>query len=73
MIGHKSLDANGITKTPEAMADELFKQLDKNNDGRISWEEFRDGAPKIPDVLALLQCGPPDDDDGDDYREDVFT
>ena len=63
MIGPRTLRDNDVSDTPEAMADELFHQLDKDGDQRISWEEFCECAPSNPNVLQLLQCGPPESDE----------
>ncbi|KAK7501531.1 hypothetical protein BaRGS_00007335, partial [Batillaria attramentaria] len=58
-----------ITQSPEEMADEFFRELDRNGDDVISWQEFRDGADRYPMVLNMLQCGPPDEAD----ENDVFA
>lgn len=60
MIGPEQLRHNGVSKTAEALADELFTQLDKDGDQRLSWQEFYDGAMENPIVVKLLQCCPPD-------------
>ncbi|XP_070194445.1 neurocalcin homolog isoform X2 [Littorina saxatilis] len=60
MMGVREITDNGETKTPEDLADEMFRQMDKDGDDRISWKEFRDGAKANPIVLRLLQCSPPD-------------
>lgn len=47
----------------ETMANDLFGQLDRNRNSRISWDEFRDGAMRCSLVVDLLQCAPPGEDD----------
>lgn len=44
--------------TPEKMTDKLFSQLDRDNDGTITWMEFYEGAKKDPVIINLLQCDP---------------
>lgn len=44
--------------TPDQVTDKLFTQFDSNNDGRISYEEFCQGASRDPLILHLLQCSP---------------
>ncbi|KAL4218201.1 hypothetical protein ACF0H5_022937 [Mactra antiquata] len=40
---------------PEVLADKLFKEMDADGNGEISWEEFRDAAMKDDKVLKLLR------------------
>ena len=59
MIDPKTLHEKKVSQSPEAMADDLFHELDKDGDQRISRQEFCEGALQNPIVLRLLQCGPP--------------
>jgi hypothetical protein len=60
----------GVDKTPESLADDIFCQMDKDGDQRISWQEFYDGAPHNPIVVRLLQLTPLDY--VEEESEDVF-
>ena len=40
--------------SPENMTDKIFKQLDKNMDGRVSKEEFIEGSSANPSIINIL-------------------
>jgi len=44
--------------TPEKMTQKFFQEFDVNNDGKITWTEFRDGALRDPVIVNLLECDP---------------
>ncbi|KAL8586128.1 hypothetical protein ACOMHN_065091 [Nucella lapillus] len=71
MMGGPTLRHNDITVTPESMALDLFDNMDRDGDQRISWLMFRKGVMRDPTALRLLQCSPPEnrvENDNDVYR-----
>ncbi|XP_076462867.1 neurocalcin homolog isoform X2 [Babylonia areolata] len=54
-----SLRHNDVPITPETLAEELFRQMDRDRDRRVTWAEFRQGVLRDPTALQLLQCCPP--------------
>jgi Ca2+-binding EF-hand superfamily protein len=50
--------------TTDAILDNIFKEIDTNKDGRISFKEFRNGSKTIPMMINLLQCNPDPESEG---------
>ena len=44
--------------TPEKMTEKLFRKLDTDGNGELSWEEFYDGARRDPLVVSMLELSP---------------
>ncbi|KAL3848392.1 hypothetical protein ACJMK2_019251 [Sinanodonta woodiana] len=55
---------SGHMKPPERLTEELFSSVDCNQDQRISWEEFQEGASKfqLQDAVNILQMDPTPDE-----------
>ena len=50
-------------KTPEDLADEFFQEMDVDNDGEVTYEEFRCAAVRNEAILSILSPQPPEWDD----------
>lgn len=42
-------------ESPASLVDEFFDQMDVNKDGKISMEEYKNGALKNPDIIQGLK------------------
>ena len=51
MSGIESTDEESVAKE---MTDQIFRHIDKNADGKISLDEFIDGAQKDKHLVELL-------------------
>ena len=48
-------DAESEEKAATEMTDQIFERVDKNADGKLSLEEFIEGAKVDPDLAEMLQ------------------
>ncbi|XP_031561861.1 neuronal calcium sensor 1-like [Actinia tenebrosa] len=61
MVGN-IIDLPQDEDTPEKRVDKIFKQMDQNNDGRLTMEEFREGSKCDPWIVQALAIDLPQED-----------
>lgn len=67
MVGN-IIDLPEDENTPVKRVDKIFKQMDKNEDGKLTMEEFREGSKRDPWIVQALAIDLPPEDlsQGDD-------
>lgn len=43
--------------TPQRRVDKIFSQMDKNNDDKLTLDEFREGSKADPRIVQALSLG----------------
>ncbi|KAL9989363.1 hypothetical protein ACROYT_G003904 [Oculina patagonica] len=61
MVGN-IIDLPKDEDTPEKRVDKIFKQMDKNKDGKLTMEEFREGSKCDPWIVQALAIDLPQED-----------
>lgn len=54
MAGSEDGNVSNESTSPEDHVDKIFKELEKNDDGKLSLEEFVEGARKDPAIVSML-------------------
>ncbi|XP_023342493.1 frequenin-1 [Eurytemora carolleeae] len=55
MVGQQSQDEDG---TPEKRVEKIFNQMDKNQDDKLTLEEFKEGSKNDPRIVQALSLEP---------------
>lgn len=61
MVGN-IIDLPKDEDTPEKRVTKIFKQMDKNKDGKLTMEEFREGSKCDPWIVQALAIDLPQED-----------
>lgn len=61
MVGN-IIDLPKDEDTPKKRVDKIFKQMDKNEDGKLTMEEFREGSKRDPWIVQALAIDLPQED-----------
>ncbi|CAG2162180.1 unnamed protein product [Oppiella nova] len=59
MLGNQAKIAEDDEENPKERVDRIFEQLDKNQDNKLTLEEFKEGSKQDPKIVQALSLYAP--------------